>query len=64
MEVKWKLNGNGSEPIICPLCDIHYGTECMAFQYPIVNANFDIKGKYDDIFLDDIPKDLVICAIL
>ena len=57
---------NGSEHMLCPLCHIHYDTQSMAFQCPIVNANVDIKGNFDDIFIDEIPKDLVstLCNIV
>ena len=34
-------------------------TVYMAFQCPIMNANVHIKGKYYDIFQENIPKDLI-----
>ena len=41
---------NGKEHIICPLCQLHYDSQNLAFQCPIVNANIKVNGKYEDLF--------------
>ena len=57
---------NGSEHVLCPLCHMHYDTQSMAFQCPVVNANVKMEGQYDDIFRAEIPKDIVstLCNIV
>ena len=57
---------NGKEHIICPLCQLHYDSQNLAFQCPVVNTNIKVNGKYEDIFKEDIPKEvaITICKIV
>ena len=57
---------NGQEHTICPLCQLHYDSQNLAFQCPIVNANIKVNGKYEDLFKEDIPKEvaITICNIV
>ena len=58
---KFKENfRNGSENIPCPLCQIHFDKQSMAFQCPMIKDNVELKGNYEDVFKEDIPKELVI----
>ena len=45
--------------IPCPLCHLHLDSQVMAFQCPVLKANINIIGKYEDIFNEDIPQMLV-----
>ena len=49
---------NGSLQVPCPLCHIHLDSQALAFQCPTVKKEVEILGKYDDIFKDQIPKDV------
>ena len=57
---------NGKEHIICPLCQLHYDSQNLAFQCQVVNTNIMVNGKYEDIFKEDIPKEvaITICNIV
>ena len=50
---------NGQQVVPCPLCNVHLDSQAMAFQCYKIKETVDLKGSYDDIFKDDIPKDLV-----
>ena len=52
-------NGSGNVNVPCPLCHIHLDTQAMAFQCPKLLTEVKIIGSYSDVFLEDIPKELV-----
>ena len=43
----------------CPLCLVHFDSQVLAFQCPKVKSEVQLRGKYDDIFTEDIPLELV-----
>ena len=51
---------NGEENIPCPLCNLHFDKQEMAFQCPVVKLNVEVKGNFEDIFKENIPKELVV----
>ena len=42
-------------PINCKLCDNHL----MSFQCSIIKSKFNLKGKYEDIFEENISREVV-----
>ena len=52
--------GNNNGPVNCQLCGLHLDNQYMAFyNCHIIKDNVDIKGKYEDIFKQSVPSDLV-----
>ena len=51
---------NGEEHIPCPLCNLHFDKQEMTFQCPVVKLNVEVKGSFEDIFKENIPKELVV----
>ena len=49
---------NGRSNILCPLCQLHFDTQALAFQCPKVRAEINVKRNYDEIFKSDISKEL------
>ena len=54
---------NGLESIPCPLCNLHFDKQEMAFQCPVVKSNVEVKGNFEDIFKENIPKEVVVTLI-
>jgi hypothetical protein len=50
---------NGRKQVPCPLCQSHLDSRSMAFKCPKLKEEVEIKGKYEDLYKDNIPKDLV-----
>ena len=48
---------NGHIP--CPMCFLHLDNQPMAFQCPEIKKTIKVCGKYEDIFDNDIPLDVV-----
>jgi hypothetical protein len=44
--------------ILCPLCQLHFDTQALAFQCPKLRAEINVKRNYDEIFKSDISKEL------
>ena len=49
----------GASSITCPLCKTHLDNQAMSFQCPIIKNEIDIKGKMNDVYKEDIPKDSI-----
>ena len=43
----------------CPLCLVHSDSQALAFQCPKLKSEVELRGKYDDIFTEEIPLELV-----
>ena len=50
---------NGHNP--CPLCCLHLDSQSMIFQCPQIKQEFNITCRFEDIFSDTIPLNLVQC---
>ena len=48
-----------SGPANCILCNNHLDNQPMSFQCSVLNAKLKLKGKYEDIFEENISKDIV-----
>ena len=42
----------------CPLCLVHPDTQPHSLQCTEVQAKIQVKGKYQDIFDEDIPSEI------
>ena len=53
-------------PVTCPLCFCHLDNQPMSFQCQTIRENVTIKGKYENIFLDNVQSDLAqtLCEIM
>ena len=45
---------------LCPLCKKHIDTQKLAFKCPVVLENINISGRYDEIFGENISKQLAL----
>ena len=56
---------NGQEQVPCPLCNVHLDSQPMAFQCTKIKSEIQLRGKYEDLFKDIIPEELVktLCKI-
>ena len=50
------FRGQGG-PTVCPLCQSHVDSQKWSFQCRVIKTNIVIKGKYSDIFCENIPKE-------
>ena len=50
---------NGRTQVPCPLCQVHLDSQAMAFQCIKLKSEINMRGKYEDLFKDDIPSELV-----
>ena len=48
---------NGHRP--CPICFLHLDNRPMALQCPKIKNEVKVLGKYEEIFDEDIPMDIV-----
>jgi hypothetical protein len=47
-------------PVSCPLCGLHLDNQIMAYtNCPVLKANVQIEGKYEDLFKPNIPTKIV-----
>ena len=57
---KFGENYRGKETSIpCPLCHTHIDKQEMSFMCPIIRKDINIKGKFSDIYEEDIEKDTI-----
>ena len=49
---------NGQSQVPCPLCHLHLDSQAMAFQCSKVLEEVEVNGHYNDLFKEEIPKDL------
>ena len=46
--------------VSCPLCGLHLDNQIMAYtNCPVLKANVQIEGKYEDLFKPNIPTKIV-----
>ena len=56
---KFKQNmKNGYESITCPFCLVHPDTQIHSMLCIEVKSKILVKGNYQDIFKEDIPKEI------
>ena len=54
------MKNSSNIPIACPLCHVHPDTqENSVQQCSVVKEKVNVKGSYKDIFLEDVPVDIV-----
>ena len=59
-QAEFSENFRGKDgPINCKLCDNHLDSQVMSFQCSIIKSKFNLKGKYEDIFNENISKEVV-----
>ena len=46
-------------PKLCPLCLTHLDNQQMSFSCPKIKANLNTKGKYEALFISEIPLETV-----
>ena len=52
--------GSDNGPINCPFCGLHIDNQFMAFyNCQVIKDNVNIAGRYEDIFKNTVPSDLV-----
>ena len=50
---------NGSDvSIACPLCHVLPDTQEHSLECPVIRTRVEVKGKYRDIFLEEIPSNI------
>ena len=56
---KFKENmKNEYQSITCPFCLVYSDTQIHSMQCTDVNSKISVKGKYQDIFKEKIPKEI------
>ena len=45
--------------LLCSLCGTHLDSQVMAFNCPKLKIDISIRGRYEDLFMEDIPTEVV-----